>query len=114
MPSREELAWSMRRNMTPAEGLLWSRLRANQLGGLHFRRQHIVAGFIADFYCHAARLVVEVDGLVHERLAASDEVRNTVLESAGFRVMHVTNLEVVQDIETVLERILNAVRRRIP
>lgn len=100
--------------MTPAEAVLWSRLRTNQLGGLHFRRQRIVAGFIADFYCHSARLVVEVDGPVHERLTESDEVRRAVLDSAGVRVLRVTNVEVARDIDDVLLRILAAAHRPIP
>src|SRR4051812_33525571 len=59
-------AKELRREMTPAERLLWSHLRRNQLNGLHFRRQQVIEGFITDFYCHSAALVVEVDGRIHE------------------------------------------------
>jgi very-short-patch-repair endonuclease len=61
--SRKKLQRSreLRREMTPAEKLLWQELRANKLG-THFRRQQVIAGFIVDFYCHKADLVVEVDG----------------------------------------------------
>ena len=55
----------LRRNMTPTEKKLWSRLRQNQLGGYHFRRQQIVAGFIIDFYCNQSRVAVEIDGGIH-------------------------------------------------
>ena len=51
--------------MTPAEKILWNELRANKLG-VHFRRQQVIAGFIVDFYCHKAGLVVEVDGDIHD------------------------------------------------
>ena len=64
-----KLNWSskrFRRKMTNAEALLWERIRKNQLGGIHFRRQQILFGFIADFYCHSKRLVVEVDGDIHK------------------------------------------------
>jgi very-short-patch-repair endonuclease len=55
----------LRRDMTPAEKALWQQLRANKLG-VHFRRQQIIAGFIVDFYCHKAALVIEVDGDIHD------------------------------------------------
>ena len=58
-------AKELRRDMTPAEKILWQELRGNKLG-IHFRRQQIIAGFIVDFYCHKAALVVEVDGDVHD------------------------------------------------
>src|SRR3972149_3006786 len=58
-------AKELRRDMTPAEKILWQELRANKLG-VHFRRQQVVAGFIVDFYCHKAGLVIEVDGDIHD------------------------------------------------
>ncbi len=64
-PEKQAFARRMRRAITAAEARLWERLRNNQLAGLHFRRQQIIDGFIADFYCRAARLVVECDGAVH-------------------------------------------------
>jgi len=58
-------AKELRRDMTPAEKILWGKLRGNKLG-VHFRRQQIIAGFIVDFYCHKAALVIEVDGDIHD------------------------------------------------
>ena len=58
-------ARELRRDMTPAEKILWQELRSNKLG-IHFRRQQIIAGFIVDFYCHKGGLVVEVDGDIHD------------------------------------------------
>ena len=60
-----ERARELRHDMTPAEKILWGELRGNKLG-VHFRRQHVIAGFIVDFYCHKAALVVEVDGDIHD------------------------------------------------
>jgi very-short-patch-repair endonuclease len=60
------MARALRKEMTPAEQTLWSELRGNQLHGAKFRRQQVIAGYIADFYCHAARLVIELDGPVHQ------------------------------------------------
>ncbi|MHB8778456.1 MAG: endonuclease domain-containing protein [Anaerolineales bacterium] len=56
-----------RRDMTPAEKILWQELRANKLG-VHFRRQQVITGFIVDFYCHKAGLVIELDGVFYEEL----------------------------------------------
>ncbi|WP_292738042.1 DUF559 domain-containing protein [Nostoc sp. JL31] len=60
-------AKELRQQMTPEEKILWQHLRANRLNGLHFRRQQIINGFIADFYCHSTALVIEVDGKIHEQ-----------------------------------------------
>ena len=63
---RQTRAKELRREMTPAEKILWKELKANKLNGLHFRRQQIVHGYFADFYCHQHQLIVEVDGDVHD------------------------------------------------
>jgi very-short-patch-repair endonuclease len=75
----------LRREMTPAEKILWQELRANKLG-VHFRRQQIIQGFIVDFYCHKAALVVEVDGDIHDLQKEEDERREKVLIEMGLRV----------------------------
>jgi very-short-patch-repair endonuclease len=72
-------AKELRREMTQEEKILWQHLRANRLNGLHFRRQQIIDGFIADFYCHATRLVIEVDGEIHQQQAEYDAERDQVL-----------------------------------
>ena len=60
-----ENAKELRREMTPAEKILWEHLKANRLNNLHFRRQQIVHGYFADFYCHQQDLIIEVDGSIH-------------------------------------------------
>lgn len=105
---KKEAARELRKNMTPAERELWERLRGNRLGGWHFRRQQIIAGFIVDFYCHRAGLVVEVDGSVHDELGAADAERTAILEGVGLRVLRFRNGEVERDIEHVLHTILDA------
>ena len=101
-------AREFRHCLTPAERLLWQHLRNNQLRGLHFRRQQVIAGFIVDFYCHPARLVVEVDGPIHAAQAADDQERDRVLASLGLHILRVTNDDVLQDTAGVLERIARA------
>jgi very-short-patch-repair endonuclease len=105
---KKKAARKLRKNMTPAEDALWARVRGNKLGGWHFRRQQIIDGFIVDFYCHKAGLVVEVDGPIHDDLVEADAERTEYLESLELRVLRVTNDEVELDIETVLARILDA------
>jgi very-short-patch-repair endonuclease len=100
----------MRRNMTPAEKKLWEALRGKQLGGLKFRAQHPVGPFILDFYCPACKLVVELDGGVHEGQAAHDEARTGQLNDYGYKVIRFRNEEVLGDLPSVLERILAAAR----
>lgn len=94
--------------MTPAETLLWGRLRRKQLNGLKFRRQHPLGPFIADFYCAACRLVVEVDGDVHASQQERDEVRTEQFEAHGYRVIRFDNDDVLNDIEGVLAAIAEA------
>jgi very-short-patch-repair endonuclease len=92
--------------MTPAEGLLWQRLRHRKLGA-KFRRQVPIGPFIVDFYCHEARLVVEVDGEAHadESQAALDAARTEWLEDEGYRVLRVRNDELIGEIDSVTARI---------
>ena len=98
-------AKELRRQMTPAERRLWERLRANRLGGLQFRRQQVIDGFIVDFYCHAAAVVVEVDGPVHEDRADYDAERDRILTARGLRVVRFTNEQVDRSLADVLRRI---------
>ena len=81
------LARQMRRRPTPAEDLLWKRLRGCQLARFKFYRQHPIDRFIVDFYCPAAALVVEVDGDVHRQQVEADQEREQVLSELGFRVI---------------------------
>jgi very-short-patch-repair endonuclease len=99
-------AKELRRNMTPAEKILWNELRANKLG-VHFRRQQVIAGFIVDFYCHKADLVIEVDGSVHEKdeQKESDAERDKVLSEMGLRVFRFKNEDIIGNLRGVLEKI---------
>jgi very-short-patch-repair endonuclease len=98
-------AKELRHRMTHEEQVLWEHLRAHRLRGLQFRRQQIIDGFIVDFYCHSAGIVVEVDGPIHEQQAEYDAERDRVLSARGLRIVRVRNDEVRQDLATVLARI---------
>ena len=112
-PELRQAAADLRRNMTPAERLLWQRLRASRLGGYHFRRQQIIGRFIVDFYCHAAGLVVEVDGEVHSRQTHQDAERARELTARGLRVLRFANAEVMHDTERVCREILRAAQEHL-
>ena len=103
----------LRRNETKAEKLLWEKLRNNQLGGLKFRRQHPVNIYIADFYCHKFKLIIELDGDYHnqEEQKQKDEVRTEVLRLNDLKIIRFKNEEVEQDINQVLTTIKNKIEQ---
>ncbi|MGO4409364.1 MULTISPECIES: endonuclease domain-containing protein [unclassified Brevundimonas] len=98
----------MRRALTPPEARLWIQVKRGGLEGLKFRRQHPVGPYILDFYCHAARLAVEVDGAGHDdpEQIAHDERRTHWLASQGVEVLRVRSTDVRDHLEGVLAVIL--------
>ena len=83
------IARAMRREMSRQERVLWQALRGNALDGLHFRRQHIIRGYIVDFYCHRARLAIEVEGPAQQRRPDEDEFRDRLLSEDGINVLRI-------------------------
>src|SRR5215218_8616345 len=109
-------ARALRKNSTDAERLLWAALRGHRLNGASFRRQVPIKNFIADFVCHAARLVVELDGGQHfsDDAERADASRSAVIEAQGFRVLRFSNHDVMTNRAGVLETIATAVAERAP
>src|SRR5512134_914578 len=97
-------AKELRREMTPAEKLLWQEVRAKKLG-VRFRRQQVIAGFIVDFYCHRAELVVEVDGDIHDLQQEEDARREKVLSEMGLTIVRFRNEDVIRDLPAVIGNI---------
>jgi imidazole glycerol-phosphate synthase subunit HisF len=99
-----ENAKKLRRNMTAAETFLWQHLRAG-LNGFKFRRQHPIGLYIADFYCHKVRLIIEVDGSIHNLsdIKDSDELREGELMKWGYTAIRFTNEQVMKTAEEVLK-----------
>ena len=112
-PGMLDRAKLMRRELTPAERILWNALRRNQIDGFHFRRQQVIDGYIVDFYCHAAALVVETDGSIHEQQREYDEERDDLLARRGLLIMRVRNEEVERDLVGVLAHIRAVCRERL-
>ena len=104
-PAKLERALEFRQAMTDAEQRLWQCLRGNRLKGLHFRRQQVIDGFIVDFYCHQAAVIVEVDGPIHSEQSEYDNERARLLTARGFRVVRIQNEEVENHLAEVLRRI---------
>ncbi|MCI2430537.1 endonuclease domain-containing protein [Candidatus Acetothermia bacterium] len=98
-------ARQLRHDATPSEQILWKHLQDKQLCSLKFRRQHPVAGFVVDFYCAEHRLVIELDGAVHEQQRERDRQRTEILKCQGYRVLRIKNADIENDIEGVLRRI---------
>src|SRR5271165_6905136 len=107
---RKEFARALRKQQTGAEDILWKRLRGSSFHGAKFRRQVPFDRFVVDFYCHAAKLAVELDGKQHEWFSDYDAGRTRVLESRGVSVIRFANAEVENDLDSVLARILAALR----
>jgi very-short-patch-repair endonuclease/trans-aconitate methyltransferase len=100
--------------MTPSEAALWEQLRAHKLGGLKFRRQHPIAGYIVDFCCTDCGLVIEVDGDVHAGRENPDEQRALALNARGYRIIRFTNQDVQTRMMSVLETILRVCEQTPP
>jgi very-short-patch-repair endonuclease len=106
--SRERSA-RLRANSTFPEQLLWSVLRGKQLGGVRFRRQHPIEPYIVDFYCASARLAIELDGQSHDGRDEYDNQRTHDIENQSIRVLRVSNDDVLNNLDGVLELISRAV-----
>ena len=91
-----QFARRLRRDATPAEEKAWDLLRNRRMLGLKFRRQHPICGFVADFFCHRLRLVLEIDGSYHHQphQVTYDQRRTAILEAHGFRVLRIANEDV--------------------
>ena len=104
-------ASELRNNMTKAEETLWKELKNRKIFKAKFRRQHPIDIFIADFYCHKYKLVVEVDGEIHteKEIQEYDDGRTHDIEKPGIRILRFTNTKVMTDIQTVKQRILDEI-----
>ncbi|MEH2564627.1 endonuclease domain-containing protein [Bradyrhizobium sp. AZCC 2289] len=109
-------ARELRKKSTDAERILWSELRDHRLNGAGFRRQVPIKNYIADFVCHAAKLVVELDGGQHfsDQAERADATRSAVIEARGFQVLRFSNLDVMTNRTGVLETIATALAERAP
>jgi len=107
-PTLKGYARDSRNEPTPAEARLWRHLRLSQLDGHKFTRQMPIAGYICDFVCRRAKLIVELDGSQHGEQVAYDQARTEKVEALGYHVLRFSNHDVLGDTEAVLGTILGA------
>jgi len=109
------LAKRLRNYMTACEKILWDRLRRKNIRGVKFRRQHPISFYIADFYCHEARLVIEVDGQIHKRRKHIDHDKNRTAEMDRYdiKVIRVTNEEIKYHVVNVMQKIRREIQERL-
>lgn len=115
-PKSFQYAEQNRESPTYAEAILWKALKDKRLGGFKFRRQHPIRNYILDFYCHATRLAIEVDGGYHQNAAQRDyDARRTAdLLEIGISVIRFTNEDVINDLGGVLAAVLAACSPQTP
>ena len=106
-------AKELRKAPTEAEILLWEAIRNHGFSNFKFRRQHPVKWFIADFYCHKLKLIIELDGGIHHEISQAeyDERRTAELEDLGIQVIRFSNEEIYNNLESVLQIIAQTIQR---
>ncbi len=105
-----EKANALRKNMTNTEKILWEKLKNKQILNMRFRRQHPIDIFIADFYCHSVRLVIELDGEIHKNQLEYDKGRTAEMEPFDIQVIRFKNEEIENNIETVIKQIETTIK----
>ena len=114
-PKLKTPARSLRTGMTPAEHVIWHRIRRKQIQDVQFYRQKPLLSFVVDFYCPAAKLVIEIDGGQHfeEEHRAKDQARDAALAGLGLYVLRFDNRQVLLETDAVLEVINMIVKERV-
>jgi very-short-patch-repair endonuclease len=102
-PIKKQFARHLRRSQTYAEQIMWNLLKNRRFKGIKFRRQHVLEGFIVDFFCYKTNLIVEIDGDIHLKQKEYDHFREDILRSKGYRLIRFTNDEVVGNLSKVCE-----------
>jgi very-short-patch-repair endonuclease len=110
----EQAARLLRQRLTPAEAILWTALCNRQLEGLKFRCQHPVGRFIVDFYCPSCKLVIEIDGSIHNQQQDYDQARTDQLQDFGYSVLRFTNDQVTNDLPKVINQIIQVIQIQFP
>jgi very-short-patch-repair endonuclease len=104
-PEKLTEAKRFRKQMTQAETAFWELVRNNKVHGFHFRRQQVIAGFIADFFCNQLKLIVEIDGGVHEQQKNYDVERERIISLRGLTIVRFSNAEIIYNLNTVKQRL---------
>jgi very-short-patch-repair endonuclease len=108
-------AKELRDKMTLSEKVLWQELDKNKLMGIKFRRQHPIGIYIVDFYAHKLKLIIELDGKYHQNKKQQilDDERTTFLEFNGLKVIRFKNEEILENLETVVQKVKDEISSQI-
>ena len=106
-------ARQLRNKMTAEESLLWEKLKGKQICKVRFRRQHPINVYIADFYSHSVKLVIELDGKIHLKNNEYDKERSSIMEEFNIEVIRFSNFEIDTNIESVITQITKKVKSRL-
>ncbi|MFH1683962.1 MAG: endonuclease domain-containing protein [Candidatus Margulisiibacteriota bacterium] len=110
--AKKQFARMLRKEQTKSEKTVWELIRNRKFGGFKFRRQHVVEGFILDFYCHELRIGIEVDGSVHLKQKDYDELRQEIIESEGINIIRITNRDIMERTnKAILKKIEKMINR---
>ena len=113
-PNNKQFAQRLRTEQTDAEKLLWNKIRKKQIKGYLFSRQKPIGNYIADFYCHKLKIVIEVDGDLHyltEEDRIKDKLRDEYFKKLGITVYRITNIEIYKHLDEVVQGIWNLVEK---
>ena len=108
--NRTAIARHLRQRQTFAEKALWTLVRNRRLGGFKFLRQAVIDRYVVDFVCQSAKVIVELDGLVHEGREEQDAERTRILELCGYLVLRFRNEQVLADPGGTMDEILAVLR----
>jgi len=106
---KKKFARELRKYQTLSEEKVWEILRNRRFLEFKFRRQHVIEGFVIDFFCKELKLGIEVDGGVHLNRKEYDDIRQMIIESEGIRIIRILNDEIRQD----PNKVLNGIKREI-
>ena len=101
---KKTFARNLRHESTPEEKKVWNALRNRKFLNCKFRRQHVIEGFVVDFYSQKLHLAIEIDGKIHNRQKEYDQLRQRLIEEEGIKFIRVTNEEVNKDINILFSK----------
>ena len=107
-------ARNLRREATHPEKIVWNELRGRKFLGLKFRRQHVLRGFVVDFYCAELKLAIEIDGKAHDRQKNYDDIRQELIEFKDISFIRISARDVLRSPQVLLERIEKHLKRERP
>ena len=108
---KKRFARTLRKEQTKTEKIVWELLRNRKFMNLKFRRQHVIEGFVLDFYCHGLKLGIEIDGGIHLKRKDYDMLRQEAIESKGINIIRITNKEINKNKKLILKRIDKLINR---